>query len=54
VTFGLFTDGVDNFQKAYEEGMIDRVFATNLIYRPPSCWLRPGLSTSTWPSLSPS
>ncbi len=33
VTFGLFTDGIDHFQKAYEEGILSRVFATNLIYR---------------------
>jgi ribose-phosphate pyrophosphokinase len=35
VTFGLFTDGLDHFHKAYEEGLIDKVFATNLIYRTP-------------------
>ncbi len=41
VTFGLFTDGVDHFQKAYEEGKIDRVFATNLIYRQPELLAAP-------------
>lgn len=35
VTFGLFTDGVEIFQKAFEEGLISKVFATNLIYRSP-------------------
>jgi len=41
VTFGLFTDGVDPFQKAYEEGKIDWVFATNLIYRQPELLAAP-------------
>ncbi|MEG2774800.1 MAG: ribose-phosphate pyrophosphokinase, partial [Acetivibrio sp.] len=31
-TFGLFTNGFDKFDKAYEEGLIDRVITTNLIY----------------------
>ncbi|MBE6916026.1 MAG: ribose-phosphate pyrophosphokinase [Ruminococcaceae bacterium] len=35
VTFGLFTEGVDAFNKAYEEGIISRVFSTNLNYRTP-------------------
>lgn len=34
-TFGLFTDGLESFNKAYEDGTIDAVFCTNLIYRPP-------------------
>ncbi|MGI6157562.1 MAG: ribose-phosphate pyrophosphokinase [Saccharofermentanales bacterium] len=34
-TFGLFTDGLDSFNKAHEEGIIDAVFCTNLIYRDP-------------------
>ena len=34
-TFGLFTDGLEHFQKAYENGIIHKVFATNLIYRRP-------------------
>ena len=34
-TFGLFTDGLGSFDKAYEDGVIDAVFCTNLIYRPP-------------------
>ncbi len=32
-TFGLFTNGFDKFDKAYEEGLIDRVITTNLIYQ---------------------
>ncbi len=34
-TFGLFTEGVDKFNKAHEEGIIDAVFTTNLVYRTP-------------------
>ena len=35
VTYGLFTDGLEIFDEAYEKGLIKRVFATNLIYRSP-------------------
>ena len=31
-TFAFFTSGLEAFNKAYEEGMIDHVFATNLTY----------------------
>lgn len=41
VTFALFTDGLDHFHKAYEEGLIDKVFATNLIYRTPELLAAP-------------
>ena len=34
VTFGLFTEGVEAFNQCYEEGIISRVFSTNLTYRP--------------------
>ena len=34
-TFGLFTEGVEKFNKAYEDGIIDAVFTTNLVYRTP-------------------
>ena len=34
-TFGLFTNGLEGFDKAYEEGNIDRVLTTNLIYQTP-------------------
>ena len=33
--FGLFTDGLDKFDKAYEEGIFSRIFTTNLVYRTP-------------------
>ena len=34
-TFGLFTSGLDRFDAAYEQGVIDRVLTTNLIYQTP-------------------
>ena len=33
--FGLFTEGFDKFDKAHEDGIITRIFTTNLIYRKP-------------------
>lgn len=35
-TFGLFTNGLDKFDKAYESGIINRVLTTNLIYQTPA------------------
>lgn len=32
-TFGLFTDGLSRFDEAYKNGLIEKVFTTNLIYR---------------------
>lgn len=34
VTFALFTKGIDDFNKAYEEGLFDKIYATNLTYVP--------------------
>lgn len=34
-TFGLFTNGLDKFDKAYESGIISRILTTNLIYQAP-------------------
>ena len=34
-TFGLFTAGLDRFDKAYEKGTFDRILTTNLIHQPP-------------------
>ena len=34
-SFGLFCNGLESFDKAFEEGTIYRVFTTNLIYRTP-------------------
>lgn len=31
-TFALFTEGIGSFNKAYEDGIIDRVYSTNLTY----------------------
>lgn len=33
-TFGLFTNGLEKFDQAYESGLIYRVLTTNLIYQP--------------------
>lgn len=40
-TYGLFTHGLEKFDKAYEEGTIDAVFGTNLTYRRPELLERP-------------
>ena len=40
-TFGLFTEGFDRFDKAYEEGLIEGVFTTNLIYSKPELLEKP-------------
>lgn len=40
-TFGLFTNGLDKFDEAYESGLIDGVFTTNLIYQTPELLSRP-------------
>ncbi len=39
-SFGLYTDGLDKFDKAYAEGTITRVFNTNLVYRRPDLYER--------------
>ena len=41
VTFGLFVEGFDNFDKAYESGYIDKVFSTNLVYAKPELLEKP-------------
>lgn len=33
--FGLFCEGLERFDKAHSEGIIEKVFTTNLIYRTP-------------------
>ncbi len=40
-TFGLFSEGLDKMDKAYEESMFDHIFTTNLIYRTPELLSRP-------------
>ena len=39
-TFGLFTDGFDKFDKAYADGVINKIFCTNLVYRQPELLTR--------------
>lgn len=39
-SFGLFTAGMKNFDKAYEEGLFNRIFTTNLVYRQPELLTR--------------
>ena len=34
-TFGLFTNGMEKFDKAYEEGLFTRILTTNLTYQRP-------------------
>lgn len=34
-TFGLFVEGLDKFDKYYKDGLIDKVFTTNLVYSTP-------------------
>ena len=34
-TFGLFTNGLSPMDEAYEQGMIDKLLTTNLIYQTP-------------------
>ncbi len=41
-TFGLFTDGFDKFDQAYKDGIISKIFTTNLVYN------RPGLREKPW------
>ena len=41
-TFGLFTDGPDKFTKAYKDGIIDKIFTTNLVY------VRPDVINCDW------
>ena len=40
-TFGLFTDGLENFDAAYEKGYFDKVVITNLAYLTPELYSRP-------------
>ena len=40
-SFGLFTEGFEKFDKAYRDGIISRVFTTNMIYRRPDLMDKP-------------
>lgn len=44
-TFGLFTSGLEKFDKAYAAGWFDRVFTTNLVYQSPELKERAYYST---------
>ena len=41
-SFGLFCNGLDVFDKAYADGIVDKIYTTNLIYRDP------GLKERDW------
>ena len=40
-TFGLFTNGMEKFDKAYEQGVFDYLLTTNLVYQTPELLSRP-------------
>ena len=40
-TFGLFTNGMEKFDQAYEEGLISGILTTNLIYQTPELLAKP-------------
>ena len=40
-TFGLFTNGMEKFDRAYEDGLIDGILTTNLIYQTPELLEKP-------------
>ena len=40
-TFGLFTNGLQAFDEAYEKGYFEKVITTNLNYLPPEIYERP-------------
>lgn len=40
-TFGLFTNGLDKFDEYYENGLIDRLLTTNLVYQTPELLSKP-------------
>ena len=40
-TFGLFTGGLAKFDQYYQDGLIDRILTTNLVYQTPDLLSRP-------------
>ena len=40
-TFGLFTHGLEAFDKAFEEGIFTKILTTNLVYQTPELLLKP-------------
>ena len=45
-TFGLFTNGLERFDRAYAAGLIDRIITTDLIYQTPELLSRPYYTTA--------
>ena len=45
-TFGLFTDGLEMFDRFYEQGYFTKLITTNLIYRSPELLKRPYYETA--------
>jgi len=43
-SFGLFTEGFAKFDKAYDDGIITKIFTTNMIYRKPELLEKPWYS----------
>ncbi len=39
-TFGFFTNGLEKFDKAFEEGIFDKLLTTNSIYQSPELFER--------------
>ena len=40
-TFGLFTNGLEKFDRAYEEGLFHAMLTTNLVYQTPELLEKP-------------
>ncbi|MDO4276608.1 MAG: ribose-phosphate pyrophosphokinase [Eubacteriales bacterium] len=40
-TFGLFTDGLEKFDKAHDKGVFDKLLTTNLVYQSPELLEKP-------------
>ncbi|MBQ7173159.1 MAG: ribose-phosphate pyrophosphokinase [Clostridia bacterium] len=40
-TFGLFTEGFDKFDQFHKDGVFDKIFTTNLVYRRPELLEKP-------------
>ena len=41
VTYAFFTDGLETYKRAYQDGIIDLIFSTNLTYRSPELLAQP-------------
>ena len=46
-SFGLFTNGLERFDRAYEEGLFTRIITTDLIYQTPELLSRPYYSSAS-------